>query len=1280
MSRKSVLTKTALCWLWMVLLVSVSMFPVAAKTKTNLLTGEEIVAIRNTRSWPDVNVASALALADRWMKYTPQELRDMVPPHTVPRAFDTHFLQCPQHSEEIKAFGSYPWIIDPDRPYKLICPVGGEEYPTNDFDHHNPGGPEDVSSEPYVDTGWGWRDPNHHQKYWFVAYYAHWLYHRHLRPAAVALGQAYVITGDVRYATQGAALLDRIAEEYPYMDHVKQSRYGTEIQVGNYHGRILNCIWETSMVRDLATAYDYVYEGLEGNTALEEATGKSISDIKRNIEKNLLESAAQSIYTMDGRIRGNFGMHHSALATLAIVLDNENTERYLDFVLYATGMGSYPYEGIIMGLSNLIYRDGAPFESSPGYNSLWIGHFNMVAELFLRRGINLYQDYPKLKRLFDYPLKIVMAEKFTPNIGDEGSVKARGITGWRASTYKTAFEQWGDRAYLTGAPLTTVSDNMSAYGLAMLRSGKGSQAAGLSLYYGLAGGHGHYDRLNIELFAKDERLLPDLGYPEYMSGFHKKLAGWTGHTVSHNTVLVNERRQLSKSGGRLQLFSGSSQVQYVDVRAEEAYQGITSRYQRSVAMINPALRDVYVVDVFRVEGGYQHDYSIHGPDGEFSVEGIDLTSPRTEGTLAGPDVPFGYLYDAPHLERPGYTGAYGSYQGSGFSYLRMVQEGLPEGLWHADWVLDSKKGIRVSFVPEAGTEVFVADGEPPQNKAGNPPALKYVLARRKAEDGGNLSSTYVTILQPFEGLPFIEDIRRMEPANDDGGSVVALWLRHAYGEDLIFQSVDETETFVGADGARFRGLLGVLSRTPGGMVNHAQLLGGVLQEGDFLLETAGSYTGSVVSVDYASGSLIVEMDDEAPPMPQGQLLDGQRIVISNERHATEYLVSNVEALTDQRYRITLQEPIDLTGQGRVTGVAPQLVSTDTPLPLGNYYVGQRLVDPTGGQGVLIDSISGGNMRLQKGEHGLRPGMTFHIYDFGPGDRFRIASAVSLNPTEDDGVYEVISNTTGRLVLWDGREWRIEPGTFELRMPTVTIRIASPLYDEVVSGVVRPELQLQIPDELELSHIAIDFAGQAVYVGSRLPTRDELSFDTIALEDGQYLLKIAVTDSLGKTVLKTMPLRVQNWWDFVADFWEPAASGWFGDIDFNEIYDRSPGWVFVKDDAEAFHDDPHRMTRSGSTEEYLVWESPALQSFELVVYAKEAFASEQIEFAVSDDGVRWQAMPYQRHEGPVSEAGWQRFDLSGERIPDASTRFIRVLLKAGAPDVQLGRIRLRGQQL
>lgn len=280
MCRKSVLVSTAVLCACAVLFGSAATAPIHAKNGTNLLTAEEMATIRTSQAWSGVNTSAVITLADRWMKYTPQQLRDMVPPASVPRAFDTHFLQCPQHSEEIKAYGSYPWIIDPDRPYKLICPVGGEAYPTNDFDHHHHGGPDDVSSEPYVDTGWGWRDPNHPQKYWFVAYYAHWLYHAHLRPAAVALGQAYVLTGDVRYATQGAALLDRIAEEYPDMDHVKQSRYGTEIQVGTYQGRILNCIWETGMARDLAVAYDYVYSGMDGNRALEEATGKSIARIR----------------------------------------------------------------------------------------------------------------------------------------------------------------------------------------------------------------------------------------------------------------------------------------------------------------------------------------------------------------------------------------------------------------------------------------------------------------------------------------------------------------------------------------------------------------------------------------------------------------------------------------------------------------------------------------------------------------------------------------------------------------------------------------------------------------------------------------------------------------------------------------------------------------------------------------------------------------------------------------------------------------------------------------
>ena len=230
------------CWL-MIGVLAVAAGP-AGKVGTNLLTEAEIATIRETKRWPGAgDTAGIIAAAERWMKYTPAELRDLVPPPEVPRAFDVHFNQSPTHPEAIKAFGQYPWIIDPDRPYKVISPVDGSVFPTNDFDPKNPGSPADVSSEPYVDNGWGWKDPNHPQKYWFVAYYAHWIYYGHLIPGAENLARAYVITGDQRYARQAAALIDQIAEYYPRMDYETQSRYGTEIQPGNYKGRIVNHIW-----------------------------------------------------------------------------------------------------------------------------------------------------------------------------------------------------------------------------------------------------------------------------------------------------------------------------------------------------------------------------------------------------------------------------------------------------------------------------------------------------------------------------------------------------------------------------------------------------------------------------------------------------------------------------------------------------------------------------------------------------------------------------------------------------------------------------------------------------------------------------------------------------------------------------------------------------------------------------------------------------------------------------------------------------------------------------
>jgi hypothetical protein len=99
-------------------------------------------------------------------------------------------------------------------------------FPTNDYAAYYRSNFKDKIGwdTQYVDDGWGWKDPKTGEKFWFVAYYNHWLWHSHISPGVRALGQAYLLTGDARYAHKAAVMLRRIAEVYPAMDHAKQSR------------------------------------------------------------------------------------------------------------------------------------------------------------------------------------------------------------------------------------------------------------------------------------------------------------------------------------------------------------------------------------------------------------------------------------------------------------------------------------------------------------------------------------------------------------------------------------------------------------------------------------------------------------------------------------------------------------------------------------------------------------------------------------------------------------------------------------------------------------------------------------------------------------------------------------------------------------------------------------------------------------------------------------------------------------------------------------------------
>lgn len=1267
---------------WLVLGVLAAEAAPAGKVGTNLLTQAEIKSIRETKRWPGVgDTAAIVAAADRWMKYTPAQLRALVPPPEVPRAFDVHFEQSPTHPEAIKAFGQYPWIIDPDRPYKVISPVDGSVFPTNDFDPTSPGAPADVSSEPYVDNGWGWKDPDHPQKYWFVAYYAHWIYYGHLIPAAESLAQAYVITGDQKYARQAAALLDQIAEYYPRMDYQSQSRYGTEIQPGNYPGRIVNRIWETNVVKILARAYDYAYEGMEGDVELEAVTGKSIDQIRRNIEQNLLEEAARSIYTTDGRIVGNFGMHQSALATLAIVLDNDNTERYLDWVLHATGMGGlWSYEGIVPGLTNFVFRDGAPNESSPEYNALWIGQFQQIAELFLRRGINLYEQYPKLKLLHDMPLRLVMPGGFTPNIGDTGSVKSKGVAGWNAALYATAYQRYGDRAYLSGQPLTTRSENLSAYGLALLRYGSESSGVGLSMYYGHGGGHGHYDSLNFEMFAFGHRIMPDLGYPEYASAHHKKRFAWTSHTISHNTVLVNERRQANKEAGRIQAFGSTPVVQYVDVRSEDVYPGVVDRYQRALTLVKVSDTDAYAVDVFRVKGGYQHDYSLHGPDGTFTALGLELSDMRTEGTLAGTDVPFGYLYDAPHLETPGYSGPYTGYLGSGFSYLRNVQEGLAPDTFSAEWQLAdaAKVRLRVSHLAGGEARVFVADGEPPLNKPGNPVSLKYVIVRREAASGSALDSVFLSVLQPYRDQPYITDVRRLVP---DGGAEgpVALVVERVDGADTIYQSVDAARTTHTANG-RFAGRLAVVSRDGDDAVRYAYLLdGGLIEQGSLYVAAPGSYEGEVVAIDFTTRRVTVRFD--RPVRTAADVLVGQRTVLFNDEHATEYVVEAALAQDDGTYVLTLGETDFLTAIGQVdtVGSLGRTISSKTALVLGTYYKGQWLVNPTTGEGRRIADFAGQGSRitLEGGGVDMGPGDTFHIYDFGIGDRVRIHSQVVVERREA-GEYHVRTNVPLQLRLGDGSEHVLPAGEHTVLVAVPKVVWEQPVLrkGQTVQGEVPIRFTVDAPAGMPVTGIRV-WTGHTTIYEAAAPPAEMLLFDTRPLPDGEHSVNVTLTDALGRRFTSSLSLEVKNTWELVDDLVPPITSGWFV-TSFSKTKEESAGWTYATDRITDFFGDNSRKLRSGAGEQYMIWGAKGLDEVEVVLYAHDAAHTAAIRLEVADEEGTWHPLePAVRVEGP-NDAGRYRLVLTAHAGSGSRDLRLRLLDTVEPEAIHIGQVRMRGR--
>src|SRR5256885_6521657 len=100
--------------------------------------------------------------------------------------------------------------------------------------------------------------------------------------AVQALGRAYLLTGDRKYAHKALVLLHRFAGVYPEMDYEPQSRYGTMMRAmgQRYPGKLVYNTWETDLITYLCEAYDACWDTIDGDEQLRNQTGKSGEQIR----------------------------------------------------------------------------------------------------------------------------------------------------------------------------------------------------------------------------------------------------------------------------------------------------------------------------------------------------------------------------------------------------------------------------------------------------------------------------------------------------------------------------------------------------------------------------------------------------------------------------------------------------------------------------------------------------------------------------------------------------------------------------------------------------------------------------------------------------------------------------------------------------------------------------------------------------------------------------------------------------------------------------------------
>ena len=853
---------------------------------------------------------------------------------------------CPSCGKGITPYGNYPWryggdwklkcpncgAIFPKNDFRAFYETALDEH---GFFHRELGDQSllfnaehpdfnDPLHKLYVDDGYGMMDENGN-RHFFIGYYNNSVQWARIASYVVHLSTAYTLTSDPRYAHKCGVLLDRIADVYPDMDFAPFHELGFEHSHGGWGiGRIWGCLCENDNVWRFSWAYDKIFDALvtdEELVAFASAKSQqcrlgdksSTAAIIKHLEENLLLEMLRSY--KDGRIDGNKARIRNPAAA-AIALDRgEVTEQWLDY-LFDPGFPHEKYQNPVPWLAvEGLDRDGMG-SMCGGYGLMQKNSLIDLAEVLAAypdyTNHNLVAEYPKLKQAFFIEARLSCLDTGIPNIGDSGGTGTWG-RGPSYATFLRGFKLYHDPRMAALAwryagqdsaklrlPSSDIyeadpdavaeeiaalakrdefrlkSDHTGRYGQAVLQTEQPEEGCALWVHYGYGKGHSHRDCLNIGLYAKNLDMLPELGYPEYTGGWPKRGA-WTSNTISHNTLIVGDRASGYSPGGKLELFAVQPPLRVLDVSSLTAYPDMQT-YRRTLALVNISETDSYVFDVFRARGGTNHRLSYHGPAETAAVTGLQLVK-QAAGTFADPEVEFATLEG----EQADF------YKASGFTYLYDVERSADsvDSYFTVDWQAEDLRGriaegkephLRLHSLSESD-EVATTAGDPPQNKAGNPRRLRYLIQSRLGE---NMESQFVTVLEPYDTAPFIQQVRKLQVEHEaDPNSVAAVAVELAAGTTDILISCEHRVAVKVEGGIEFNGQFGMIRLVDGNVKLMRMSNASLLKVGEVeLAADPPAYEGTVTAID--AGDPMNNTVSLDPSLPQDETLIGQVIHFRNE--------------------------------------------------------------------------------------------------------------------------------------------------------------------------------------------------------------------------------------------------------------------------------------------------------------------------------------------------------------------------------------------------------------